>query len=303
LASIYKNVATVVKIIVSIFLIGYLINKLDFDLISNVIKQSNPFLLFISLLIISSTIILSSYKWNIILKNMGENTSYPLLVSLYFKGFFINNFFPSNIGGDGYKFIKLSSKINSTEKSFASIFYDRFSGIIILFVLSLLSSILFSFYFGSVIKTFLETNANYIVVASIVFASLAISIIVAFNKKIKFVIQKIKDGARIINLQVIALSLILYIVIIFNNYLISVAYNLEIDYIYYLIFMPIILLLLFLPISFNGIGIRELSFVYFFGLIGVGREEAFLLGITPYLLLLLNSFIGGILLLVGKRKN
>lgn len=64
--------------------------------------------------------------------------------------------------------------------------------------------------------------------------------------------------------------------------------GLDLAYVYFLVIVPVIFLLINLPVSVGGLGIREVSYVYLFGLLGVSAEAALGLSIANYLLRLLS---------------
>ena len=67
--------------------------------------------------------------------------------------------------------------------------------------------------------------------------------------------------------------------------------------------MPIILFILIVPISFSGIGVREYSFVFFLGMVGVPESSAFALGLTVTILNVLFSIFGGILYIISIARK
>ncbi len=62
----------------------------------------------------------------------------------------------------------------------------------------------------------------------------------------------------------------------------------------YLIFVPIVWILIMLPISVSGVGLREGAFVYLFMLIGVEKELALLLSLMEFSQTVIIGSIGGI---------
>lgn len=60
--------------------------------------------------------------------------------------------------------------------------------------------------------------------------------------------------------------------------------------------LPTIRLITMIPISFGGLGIREVVFVYFFSFVRVSPEISVAIGfIWWYILRVLNAIIGGVL--------
>lgn len=298
LKTIYKNVSLPLRIIFSIGLLSYLFFKFDFNLLSKILVEANFPMLIFCFILISLGIFISSYKWKILLRNLKEDVQLKGLFSLYYQGIFFNNFLPSNIGGDGYKFLKLSRKINSRKKAFISVFLDRISGVFVLGILFIISLIFLTYRFYYPIRNLFFVH-EILILGIISLMALFILLFLILVKKSNFIRSNL-SYLGLLNFKVFILSFLFYLVTIMNNYFISKVYGLSISPIYYFIFMPIILLLLFLPISFNGVGIREISFIFLFGLIGVSKEQAFLLGFTPYILLVINSFIGLVIYLVNR---
>ena len=73
---------------------------------------------------------------------------------------------------------------------------------------------------------------------------------------------------------------------------------------YFFLFVPLLAVIVSLPISFNGIGLREGAGIVLFGLVGVDRASAFSLQFTTYLVAVAVSLLGGLVFLVRMpRRN
>ncbi|MBM3134178.1 MAG: UPF0104 family protein, partial [Chloroflexi bacterium] len=70
---------------------------------------------------------------------------------------------------------------------------------------------------------------------------------------------------------------------------------------YFLLFNPLIAFVLVVPISVNGIGLKEVAFVFFFGLVGVERGAALSISLLFHLIIVLASLPGGLLWL--RRRS
>jgi uncharacterized membrane protein YbhN (UPF0104 family) len=67
---------------------------------------------------------------------------------------------------------------------------------------------------------------------------------------------------------------------------------------YFFLFVPMLAVIVSLPISLSGIGVRETAGIVLFGLVGVEKSMAFTLQETTYLVALAVSLIGGVIFLV-----
>jgi len=82
------------------------------------------------------------------------------------------------------------------------------------------------------------------------------------------------------------------------TYLISLAFNLNIPIVYFFLFYPLICLIMSLPISIAGLGLRESAFIFFFTILENTSQmqmDAFALGLCFYLVTLVTSSVGGII--------
>jgi len=79
--------------------------------------------------------------------------------------------------------------------------------------------------------------------------------------------------------------------------LVARALGLSIPLSYFLLFVPLLAVIVSLPISLNGIGVREGAGIVLFGLVGVDRTAAFSLQFTTYLVAVAVSLLGGLVFL------
>ena len=70
----------------------------------------------------------------------------------------------------------------------------------------------------------------------------------------------------------------------------------------YLAFIPLILLVMLLPVTFNGIGTSQAAFVWLFAQAGVDAAPAFALSVLFVALGIVGNLPGGFLYAVGQRE-
>ncbi len=74
-----------------------------------------------------------------------------------------------------------------------------------------------------------------------------------------------------------------------------------VGYIYFVIFIPLMFVVLILPISIGGLGVREGTLVYFFGTMGVADEMSISVGLMFHVLQIILSLPVFILWIYDKR--
>ena len=78
--------------------------------------------------------------------------------------------------------------------------------------------------------------------------------------------------------------------------------NFEVELLPFFIYLPIINVASMLPISFNGIGIRESFFVLLFSRVGLAGDIALSVSVVSFLLIFVWSLLGGIFFIFYKKK-
>ena len=86
------------------------------------------------------------------------------------------------------------------------------------------------------------------------------------------------------------------------NLLLGWSLGIEAGLFHYLVFVPLVSLSLLLP-SVGGLGVREMTYVGLFGLVGVAEEKAFALGILVYAIHIVTGLIGGIIYLIQGARS
>src|SRR5207249_1823610 len=86
--------------------------------------------------------------------------------------------------------------------------------------------------------------------------------------------------------------------------LVARSLGLHVPIVYFFLFVPLLAVIVSLPISLNGIGVREVAGILMFGLVGVDRTRAFSLQFMTYLVAVAVSLLGGLVFLarIPRRR-
>ncbi len=284
---------TLIKIAISVILIVILFHKIDLHQLKETISKVGlaEFILLCFFYLFAQFI--SSIRWKLVIKSFGKDEDFLFLFKLYLMGMFANLFLPSIIGGDTIKGYILSKRIG-IRQSISSIFLERYNGLVALLLLSLFSVLLFFNLFGlRIVLAVISINIfAFISVYMLKFIKhekvlLFYNDIALFHKSREFYIVSI-------------LSLLIQIINILIYAYVGYLVNLNINIAYYFAFIPIITLISFLPISFNGIGVREFSFAYLFKYAGIMPAQAVSLSLIVFFVSVACSLIGGVFYLSNE---
>jgi len=308
-----KLTVKILKVFVTAFLIMYIFSKVDIMNLLITIKSAHIYLLIIAFLSNGIGILVRVYKWKIILLVQEINVPFKTLLTFSFTSAFFGIFLPTAYGGDIVRAYDVSKFSNKKFESVASILVDRMSGAVALFFIATVSLLVGHDLIKDIRIVLLTIGVLLLLLSliSIIFNEKGIKIISKiftffFNKDIvsnaynKFHIYRYHKRALI---EIFALSLFAQIIAIVYYPLIAYSFGLNIPLVYFLIVIPIILVILMVPISIGGIGVREGAFLFFFTNIGVLPHEAVSIAVVAFGLYLLWSLIGGVVYIMRDPKK
>lgn len=308
-----QSVLRFMKIVISAVLIIVLLQKVGFLNLRHTISSANIGYLTIALAFFLTGVFISSYKWQILLSVHRINIRLLTLVSFYFISMFLRNFL-STIGGEAYKIYSVSKLSKDTPASIASVFLERGSGLLALLTISILTLLLGYERIGdrSVIMLIVVLFVGYLCVLAIIFNRTLFNSISRLLTFFGFMTlqRKLAEMHNAIYryiehrkslLKVMVLSFCYQVVsVVFVVYIISQSLQLEIPVFYFFLFCPLIGIFEMLPISLNGIGVREGAFLFFFTKAGVSGVEAISMSLLVYAIAIVAGLIGG--LIYASRK-
>ncbi|HSE87517.1 MAG TPA: lysylphosphatidylglycerol synthase domain-containing protein, partial [Candidatus Binatia bacterium] len=100
--------------------------------------------------------------------------------------------------------------------------------------------------------------------------------------------------------KAIVLSFLLHLIQAWIHLLLGWALQIDIPFSYCIILYPLVGTFAAIPISLNGIGLREGGYIFLLGLIGINAEKGVAFGLLLFLIVAVDSLIGGLLFLMRK---
>ena len=293
-----NTLKTILKIVISSSLIYYLFSKKVN--ISEVVENFRSLdwryvVLMVLVIIVHYTI--SSLRWkSLLIHEKSGEVSQLYLLKLYFEGAFFNNFMPTSIGGDVYKIVKLGRKIDDPATGFSSVFTERFTGILMLFLIGLLS-----------LGKQLGWGVLVLIIWLISGFYIGMYVLKVLSKKIGFV-RKIYDALMVyknypkVLFFAMFTSLIIQLLAILTQYLAFMAGGIKLPIFYSLMAFPIITLAGFFIPSINGIGVQDAMYASMFSFVGVSIDVAVSISIVYHIVRMGVSLIGGILYALDRES-
>lgn len=258
-------------------------------------------------------LLISAYRWQLLLRAQTVNAPIKDLVQSYLIGGFFNNFLPTRVGGDIYRMVDSKKYSGSLLRPFAVIIVERLSGIYALLIIGIAAV---SFYprfeevkalamalFGLALAGLLALLLFY---GSDTFAGWLKRITGKLPARISGKMLSVFDAfwhfsrSRGVLISTFVLGLLLQANVILYYYFIGRAIHMPLGFQEAAIVMPILICIQLLPLTPNGIGVREFSYIYLLAPFGVNEALAVAFSAWDYILTFFYGLIGGLLYLIKK---
>jgi len=306
--------------LIGIFIFVYVLWNINIIKFIEILNGVDILFLSISFLIIFPSIWLKSLKWKVFINAFGIDCNTSDLLKIWLKGFSISMITPARLGDISRAyFLRKRVKIG---KGITSVVLDRIIDVFLLFFFAIIG-------ISSLVLIYLEfSGILYIFIILFIVFLIFLFIISKKNTTIfllkpifrKFIPKKHKTdisinfkefykGFKEIRnnkksvIYALIIGIITWFISVFQYYLLALSINLNLSYMFLFSAMAVVALLDALPISFSGIGTRDLALITLFSTISISKEYA----ISYSFLVLLFSyvFIGlfGAFLLLRNKNN
>ncbi len=314
------------KLTVSAVLIGFLLSRLSLAEIRQAMGSPHWGWLLASLAVYGVSAFGGALQWSWILKAAGITAPRREIQRLYFIGLFFNNFLPANIGGDAYKIVDLGRQEGRAHGVFCATLLDRLIGlgaltsvgVLVLAAVSLASITLpDSALLLIPVLLLIAGGLSFLLSRRIgsqlpgLFRALKMEKLALQLGKItsEFGLYRPKvrwlNGIFLFSMAVQMLRLATHLLVALGlGFSLSLEQALQL-----LVLIPLLAISLTLPITINGIGLRESISATLLTWAGLTAGQAVAMEVAAYLVQVVFSLQGGILLWLGswsrptRRRN
>ncbi len=256
---------------------------------------------------------LMAYRWVLLLRTLdpAERPPLPEILRVFFTSTFLGSFLPS-VGGDAVRAYGIAKVNMRGADAVASVFMDRMLGIASLLVMALV---------GLVLARDLAGNWAILVSLAVAAAGCLVTLLLIFSRRAAVPVSTLlmrlpgavqHAGHRLLEsvqryashhaqlAQVLVCSVLVQALRILQAYCLGRGLGIEAPLAVYFAFLPLILLVMLLPITVNGLGTGQAAFVWFFARAGVPAAAAFALSVLFIGLGIVGNLPGGILYAFGS---
>ena len=257
-----------------------------------------------------------AWRWMLILHHMGLAVPYCRVLEVYTVSYWFNTFMPGSMGGDLYKMYGISQTTAKKLRPAVTVLAERLTGMLALLVVAVVALVIFhdqvpipSWILAVIL------NGSALLTILLLFAVLRFDACWAFIARCVPVARRAlsEERARSIGavcqemrtkpihfVEAFGLGLLIQMLVLVTYYVLALAITDEIPGIYFFTLFPLIEIASLVPISINGIGIKEALLVFSLKYADLEPGFAMGLGILYRIVAILLALMGGLLFVLRK---
>jgi glycosyltransferase 2 family protein len=297
------------QLLVSGGLILYLLWRIDLSRTLDLIADSSPWDLLGAFLIFLVSTVAMAWRWRALLASKGIREPLQWLTKLYFISYAASHVLPTVIGGDAVRIAAHARRRpDAKSEAAAAVLMERVvgsAGTLVLVAIGLLLAI------GRYndIEALVWLEVAFVIGLSVLLALL-------FSRRANAWLQERESTRRLARAfqgvwlalhsyrdqpgalaTVLGVTLVIQMSRIMAIWLCGEAVGVDLSPLVYVVMGPLLFLIMMVPFTINGLGVREAFFIAFLTRFGVSEDAAFATGFLFYAVTIAASIPGGFILL------
>ncbi len=247
-----------------------------------------------------ATQVVSGWRWQLLARPLRFERSLSQMTGYYFIGMYFNLVLPTSVGGDVVRAWYLDGGSGRRLAAFASVFLDRLSGLLVLLILACVAVTLSPLPLPGWIPLGVWGCAG-CTLAGLLLAPVLLS----RGKKGQLRARQMRTTMTLLSsprllLGSLLLSLLVQAANVFIVRLVGLALAADIEPSFYWVMVPMVSLLTLVPLSVNGMGVREGGTVLLLTPLGVSQTAALTLAFLWFAVHVTVSLLGGLVYIFGR---
>jgi uncharacterized protein (TIRG00374 family) len=299
-------------------LLGYTLWRADPREVWDVCKRATMLPLLIAAVLVILDRAIMAYRWFVLLRPLEgrELPPFKVILRIFFVSTFVGTFLPASIGGDAVRAYSLSNHNVPIADSMASVVVDRMLGVLSVLLMALFGLALARDLAASraVVVALGITALACVAAAILIFSDTADRLAEHFISRLPW--ERVRRGAGSLFTSirrysthhgalgnVLVSSIGVQVLRVIQAYFLGVSIGMQQHLVTYFAFVPLILLIMFLPITANGVGTGQAAFLWLFSRVGTPHDEAFALSILFITLGIVGNLPGALYYLRGTPEE
>ncbi len=293
----------------SLAILGVVLHQADLGSVSARMLQADPVFLGLALLTPFAGYAITSIRWQGLLHAAGAVVPFGRLYRACLTAVFFNQLLPSTIGGDVARVYAAWRSGAPRSVALSSLLVDRVVGVL---AQVLIAAAMIPFLSSSTLP-----DAVYFIVGGLALAvgTLVLAVFVPSSRPASVVLgvidrvpgpfskiaRKLEAGFAPyrgrwgVLARALLISFGMMANVVLMHWLIGRALSLDLSLLVYLFVVPVATIVMLVPISINGIGLREAIFALLLGAYGIEKADAVALSLLAFGTFLAHGILGGLL--------
>jgi hypothetical protein len=287
-----KGALLALKLAVTVGLLAYLFSRIETGEVVRLIAGASWGWIIAGFFLYLALQGLCAWRWLILARVLNLDGTWSRFVRYYYVGMFFNLFLPTGVGGDVYRCYYVARSASDWRRAIISVLADRGVGFGTMCAIAAVATLAFG-------RVHLPSWMWWALAAGV--AALLALVIAGIAARGRFaslwasaplVVEFFRRPGTLVFVAGLSflLQALVVVVTIFNG----VALQLDVPVVFYFILIPLIAVATMIPVSLNGLGIREGAFVFFLAQVGVPEEQALSLALLWLAILIASSAVGGL---------
>jgi uncharacterized membrane protein YbhN (UPF0104 family) len=296
----YKSL---LKIALSALMLILVVRVINYDKLAAVMTNLSLEAVCMIIILYALGQVMSALKWWILLNKSGLHVSFRKTLKSYFIGMFVNCFGLGTVGGDLSRALLVSTGEESKITAISSVIADRAHGLAVLATIGSCAALIFGStllapeYMMTMIAVGICTISGWFIGPIIVRKFLPSNH--RFRNKMEEVLRVFPNQKRVLLLMT-GISFLFHVLQISLHYVMGYFLFLDLPLKELFVIIPLINILSTLPISWNGLGVREKAYQTFLAPTLISNEHALAFGALWLLSVTVCSAIGGLFAVLSE---
>jgi glycosyltransferase 2 family protein len=311
-----KNViAGTLKALVTGVLFFLLFRKVDFQEFLQTVQNARIGIILAAFLVLWVGHYMCIFRWQMLMRPLMVVPSNLRLFGIYCIGLFFNLTFPTVVGGDVVKMYYAGKPSRKYAQSFAATFLDRDAGMLAMMMIAACSTVMYPMEVPGVAVPLIvwASFAAFVAANVVIFTPSLHRMLTGLLNRLGMAhtakrVDSISAAFQVMgrNSSVLAgslaISILNQLLVMSVTWIMSEGLRLDVPLSRYFVIVPVVTLISMIPISLNGMGLREYAYVTLLRGIGVDRESAVALGLLSSVFIVLSAVPGGIVYVLFRSR-
>lgn len=290
------------RFVASVILLGFLAWHTDWHQVREAFARLDLRLWLLGVALYAVTQVVSSLRWALLARPLGFDRRLGDYLAFYYVGMFFNLVLPTSVGGDVVRAWYLDGRSGRRLPAFLSVLLDRGSGLLVLLLIACVAAALSPIALPRGLAAGVWA-AGALAVVGLAFLALTAGRIAGpigrlLGARVGRLISSIDDlktifwSRRGLLVSTTLLSVVVQAANVVLVWLIGHALGAPVPAAYYAVLVPVVTLLTLLPVSLNGMGVREGAMVLLLAPFGITEGTALSLAFLWFLTFTAVSLLG-----------